>query len=120
MHKVRRCGPRLWGQSSSGSVAVDPTADSRLLIDDHRCLVVSEVLGVQTFGVAERHPHAARHRDVWAALHALEEQTRAAVFERLGEKASFATRAGLALIAGAVPVRLGGGAYVLLVGLVFA
>ncbi len=50
-----------------------------------RVLVVSEVLGEQVFGIAERHARTKSDRRMWHALHALEVQTRDAVFARLGE-----------------------------------
>jgi hypothetical protein len=50
-----------------------------------RVLVVSEVMGERLFGTAERHARTKRDRRLWQALHALEEQTRDAVFARLGE-----------------------------------
>jgi len=54
-------------------------------VHDMRVLVVSEGFGVQLFGVAERLAHNRRDREVWSALHELERQTRAAVFDVLGE-----------------------------------
>jgi hypothetical protein len=53
-----------------------------------RVLLVSEVMGVATFGIAERCARGARDRHIWSVLHALEEQTRAAVFDCLGEDAA--------------------------------
>jgi hypothetical protein len=49
-----------------------------------RVLVQSEVMGERLFGIVERHARTKRDRRMWGALHALEEQTRAAVFERYG------------------------------------
>jgi hypothetical protein len=48
-----------------------------------RVLVESEVMGEQLFGIAERHARTSSDRRMWEVLHALEEQTRKAVFARL-------------------------------------
>jgi hypothetical protein len=62
--------------------------DSDLLDPDvrhsMRVLVESEVIGERLFGIAERHERTNVDRRMWASLHALEEQTRDAVFARLG------------------------------------
>jgi hypothetical protein len=50
-----------------------------------RVLVGSEVMGERVFGIVERHARTKSDRRMWQALHALEEQTRDAVFARLGE-----------------------------------
>ena len=50
-----------------------------------RIALVSEVAGVQAFGVARRHARNARDRHMWDALHELEMQTRAAIYEHLGD-----------------------------------
>ena len=64
-------------------------------------LVQSEVMGEQLFGIAERHAHVPRDRQMWQALHALEEQTREAIFTRLGEEIDgFARSARIARAAG--------------------
>lgn len=70
------------------------------LLDDDivrsvRILVVSEVFGVEAAAFAEQHARHPAERAVWAALHALELQTRDAVYQQLGDVAgrfSTATR----------------------------
>jgi hypothetical protein len=57
-----------------------------------RVLVESEVSGARAAGFAERHARNSRERSIWAALYELEEQTRVAVYEHLGDAAaSFTT-----------------------------
>ncbi len=58
-----------------------------------RVLVESEVMGERLFGIAERHARTQHDRRIWQALHALEEQTRDAVFTRLGADIERFTRA---------------------------
>ena len=53
-----------------------------------RVLVESEVAGERMFATAERHARVAADRRLWEALHALEVQTRAAVFHQLGDDAA--------------------------------
>jgi hypothetical protein len=68
-----------------------------------RVLVESEVMGEQLFGIAERRAHTPRARSMWHALHALEEQTRDAVFAHLGDDVDrFARAVRVARIAGSV------------------
>jgi hypothetical protein len=75
---------------------LDPAVRSSM-----RVLVESEVMGQRLFGIAERHARTTRDRRMWQALHALEEQTRAAVFARLGEDIDrFAYAARIADVAG--------------------
>jgi hypothetical protein len=67
-----------------------------------RVLVESEVMGEQLFGIAERHARTSSDRRMWEVLHALEEQTRKAVFARLGEDINrFSRAASAARAAGA-------------------
>jgi hypothetical protein len=66
-----------------------------------RVLVESEVMGERLFGIAERHARTQVDRRLWASLHALEEQTRDAVFARLGVNIDrFARAARVARVAG--------------------
>jgi hypothetical protein len=51
-------------------------------------LVESEVGGVQAAAFAERHARNAQERNVWAAVRELEDQTRIAVYEHLGDDAA--------------------------------
>jgi hypothetical protein len=51
-------------------------------------LVGSEVGGVQAAAFAERHARNAGERSTWSALHALELQTRDAVYRKLGDTAA--------------------------------
>jgi hypothetical protein len=60
----------------------------RAVIRSVRVLVGSEVGGVQAAAFAERHARNAAERDIWAALHELELQTRDAVYEQLGDGAA--------------------------------
>jgi hypothetical protein len=60
----------------------------RAVIRSVRVLVESEVAGVRAAGFAERHARTARDRTIWAALHELEDQTLAAVYEHLGDDAA--------------------------------
>jgi hypothetical protein len=74
----------------------------RAVIRSVRVLVESEVAGVRAAGFAERHARTARDRTIWAALHELEDQTLAAVYEHLGDDAArFATTEWLANTVGA-------------------
>lgn len=90
-----------------GSMAVsahDLSIDSlsRNVIRSVRILVVSEVLGAEAAAFAERHARNAAQREIWAALHELERQTRDATYDRLGDTAGrFATAAHLANAGGA-------------------
>jgi hypothetical protein len=60
----------------------------RAIIRSVRVLVGSEVGGVTAAAFAERHARNAAERATWAALHALELQTRDAVYEQLGDAAT--------------------------------
>lgn len=67
------------------------------IIRSVRVLVVSEVFGVEAAAFAERHARTAAQREIWAALHELERQTRDAIYDRLGDTAvRFATAARVA------------------------
>jgi len=70
-------------------------------------LVGPEVGGVQAAAFAERHARNAAERTTWAALHALELQTRDAVYRQLGDAAArfaVAESAGRVLAQGANPL----------------
>jgi hypothetical protein len=73
----------------------------RAVIGSVRVLVGSEVGGVQAAAFAERHARNSAERAIWAALHALELQTRVAIHERLGDAAArFTTTVRVANIVG--------------------
>ena len=72
-------------------------------LSDIRMLVLSEGFGTQLFAVAERLTVYRRDKQMWDALHALECQTRAAVFNVLGDQVQhFASRDRLARSVGGV------------------
>ena len=66
-------------------VAIDSL--SRSVIRSVRILVFSEVFGAEAAGFAERHARTPAQRQIWAALHELERQTRDATYDRLGDTA---------------------------------
>jgi hypothetical protein len=61
---------------------------NRAVVRSIQVLVGSEVGGVQAAAFAERHARSAAERAIWAALHALELQTRDAVYQQLGDAAA--------------------------------
>jgi hypothetical protein len=74
---------------------LDPTIKRSIAV-----LVESEASGTAAAAFAERHARCPRERAVWAALYELEEQTRIAVNEHLGDTAAqfgFSQRLGNAL-----------------------
>jgi hypothetical protein len=81
---------------SMASSLSDPTVRRSM-----RVLVESEIMGERLFGIAERHARTKRDRRMWQVLHALEVQTRAAVFAKLGADIDrFAYAARIANVAG--------------------
>jgi hypothetical protein len=71
------------------------------IIRSVRILVMSEVFGTEAAAFAGRHARNASQRQIWAALHELERQTRDAIYEELGDTAGrFATAARVANASG--------------------